>query len=121
MSKRDDLLEQILSELTEIKQIISEFREIKHIVLLNSRENLKKEIEDIASTDERKVIWGLLDGMTLTTDIAAKVGVSARTVQIFVLQLEEKELVVTEKRGYPKRRIDYIPSDWRLSEVSRVG
>ena len=111
---------QILSEIIEIKLFISEFIELKQIVLLNSRESIKKEIEEVATTDERKEIWGLLDGLKLTTEIAEKVGVSARAVQMFVSQLVEKELVVIQKRGYPKRRVDYIPSDWQLRDVSRV-
>ena len=110
MANTEHLLEQILSELVEIKKIL----------LFNSRETLKKELNDMASTEERKKIWGLLDGLTSTTEISEKAGVSARTVQLFVSQLEEKDLVITEKRGYPKRRMDYIPSDWQLKEVSRV-
>ena len=110
MAFGDELLEKILSELMEIK----------HLLLLNSREVLKQILNDVASTDERKQIWGLMDGLTSTSDIAEKVKISPRAVQIFISQLEEKELVLTEKRGYPKRRMDYIPSDWRLSEVSRV-
>lgn len=120
MSLRDDLLRQILSELLEIKQLLREFTEIRQIVLLNARENIKKELDELATTDERKLIWGLLDGLTLTTDIAKQVGVSVRAVQIFVSQLEEKDFVITEKRGYPKRRLDYIPSDWQLKDVYRV-
>jgi len=111
MARSENILEQILAELGEIKQIL----------LLNFREVLKMELNEIASTEERKKIWGLLDGLTSTAEISKKVGVSARTVQMFVSQLEEKELVITEKRGYPKRRMDYIPSDWQLKEVSRVG
>lgn len=111
MARSENLLERILTELVEIKQIL----------LLNSREVLKNELNELASTNERKEIWGLLDGLTSTTEISKTVGVSTRTVQFFVSQLEEKELVITEKRGYPKRRMDYIPSDWQLKEVSRVG
>lgn len=111
MTHSENLLERILVELVEIKQLL----------ILNSREVLKRELNEIASSDERKRIWGLLDGLTSTNEIAKKVGVSARAVQIFVSQLGEKELVITEKRGYPKRRMDYIPSDWQLREVSRVG
>jgi len=111
MAYRDELLEKILSELMEIKQLL----------LLNSRETLKQLLNELASTDGRKQIWGLMDGLTSTSDIAEKVKVSPRAVQNFISQLEEKELVVTDRRGYPKRRMDYIPSDWLLKEVSRVG
>ena len=110
MPYRDELLERIISELFEIKQLL----------LLNSRENIKKELDEIATTDERKVIWGMLDGLTSTTEIAEQVGVTPRSVQRFISQLEEKELVITERRGYPKRRMDYIPSNWQLSDVNRV-
>lgn len=111
MAYRDELLEKILSEL----------KEIRHLHLLNSRETLILLLNELASTDERKQIWGLLDGLTSTSDIAEKVKVSSRAVQFFISQLEEKELIITERRGYPKRRMDYIPSKWQLKEVSRVG
>ena len=110
MSYGEELQEKILSELVEIKQLL----------LLNSRDIIKQELNQVASTDERRKIWGLMDGLTSTSEIAETVKITPRTVQIFITQLEEKELVVTEKRGYPKRRMDYIPSDWRLEEVKRI-
>lgn len=111
MTRSENILEQILVELGEIKQIL----------LLSSREAITMELNEIASSKERKQIWGLLDGLTSTSEISNKVGVSARAVQMFVSQLVESEFVIIEKRGYPKRRIDYIPSNWKLKEVSRVG
>jgi len=110
MSYHEELLEKILTELIDIKKIL----------ILNSRDNLKRELNEIATTDERQKIWGLLDGMTSTSEIASLVDVSMRTVQVFVAQLLEQELVEVEKRGYYKRKMDYVPSDWKLKEVSRT-
>jgi len=59
-------------------------------------------------------MWALFNGLLNTEEIAKKVGVTQRAVQIFVKELRAKEWVVTKKRGYPKRRFDYIPSDWNV-------
>ncbi len=74
----------------------------------------KRELEGIATTPDRKKIWALFDGITSTDEIASKTNITQRTVQIFVKELIESNLIVVEKRGYPKRRFDYVPSDWKV-------
>ena len=103
------------------EKIYEELVKIRELLELLVRDEIKKELELIATTDERKRIWALCDGLTSTAEIADKVGVSQRTVQFFISQLEEKDLIVIKRRGRPKRRIDYIPSSWKLAEVSRLG
>jgi predicted transcriptional regulator len=50
-----------------------------------------------------------------TSEISSRVGVSQRAVQIFVNELQAKDLITMERRGYPKRKYDYIPSDWEIA------
>lgn len=103
------------------EKIYDELIKIRELLELLVRDQIKKELNSVATTDERKKIWALCDGLTSTADISEKVGVSQRTVQLFISQLEEKDLIVIERRGHPKRRIDYIPSEWKITEVSRLG
>jgi len=79
-----------------------------------SRDALKKELEEIATTSERKRMWALFNGFLSTEEIAQRIGVTQRAVQIFVKELLEKDLVAIEKRGYPRRKFDYVPSDWKI-------
>jgi predicted transcriptional regulator len=58
-----------------------------------------------------------LDGFSSTEQIAQRAGVSQRSVQLLVKELVDAGLVVMERRGYPKRVFDYIPSEWRVSNV----
>ncbi|RLG90230.1 MAG: hypothetical protein DRO36_06455 [Candidatus Hecatellales archaeon] len=92
--------------------LLDEISKIRQLLEILTRNALKEELEKIATTDERKRIWALCNGLRSTEEIAKKVGVTSRTVQRFVKELRKADLVTIEKRGYPKRRFDYIPSDW---------
>ena len=102
------------------KMIMEELREeaskIRTLLEFIARGNLKEELEKIATTPERKRIWALCDGSLNTQEIAEKTGVTQRTVQIFIKELGDVDLIEIEKRGYPKRRFDYVPSDWDLEK-----
>ena len=94
--------------------LLDELSRIRQLLLLLARKALKEELEKVATTDERKRIWALCDGFRSTEEIAKKVGLSLRAVQIFIKELRDRDLIVIEKRGYPKRRFDYIPSNWNV-------
>ena len=98
----EDIFMKFLDELSKIRQLLE----------MLARGALKTELEKIATTPERRKIWALCNGTLSTEEIARKVNVSQRTVQRFVKELREADLVIVERRGYPKRRFDYIPSDW---------
>ena len=104
MTYRSEINEKKYEELIKIRQLLERL----------ARKDLKEELEGVATTDERKRIWALCDGLTSTLDIASKTGVSQRAVQIFVNELQDKDLITVERRGYPKRKYDYIPSDWKI-------
>lgn len=101
----EEIWEKIYEELIRIRELLERL----------ARKELKEDLEKVATTKERKKIWVLCDGMTNTFDIATKVGVSQRAVQIFLNELQAKDLVTFGKRGYPKRKYDYIPSEWEVT------
>ena len=99
----EEIIVEVLNELTKIRQLL----------LILVEDALKKKLEKVATTKERKKMWSLLDGTLSTEEIAKRVNVTVRAVQIFVKELKEMDLVIIEKRGYPKRRFDYVPLDWK--------
>ena len=74
-----------------------------------------KQLEDLASSDERKAIWVLCSGRLTRDQISKKSGVSLRTVTTFVDLAMTYGLLEEEKGkgGHPKRVIDHVPSDWK--------
>jgi len=95
-------------------RLLRELSKIRQLLEILARGALKAELERVATTAKRKRIWALCNGLLSTEEIAQKANVSQRAVQIFVKELQEADLVIIERRGYPKRRFDYIPSDWGL-------
>lgn len=108
-SKEQHLVEKVYDELTTVR----------HLLEILMRSYLKKDIESIATTMERRKVYTLIDGFSSTEEIAQKAGVTQRAVQFMIKDLSDAGLVSVEKRGYPKRVFDYIPSEWRVNNVPR--
>ncbi len=106
-------MNEMLSE-DSIMALYDEVSKIRQLLEMLSRSVLKEELDKAATTEERKRIWTLLNGARRTEEIAQLAGVSQRAVQVFVKDLERADLIITRKRGYPRRRFDYVPSDWNL-------
>ena len=96
------------------EKIYGELIKIRTLLERLARNELRKDLESIATTRERRMIWALCNGSNSTSDIASRVGVSQRAVQIFINELRSKDLVDVRRRGYPKRKFEYIPSDWGI-------
>jgi len=99
-----EIQEKIHEELVKMRQLLERL----------ARRELREDLESVTTSNERKKIWSLCDGINSTLDISSKVGISQRAVQIFINELQAKDLITMEKRGYPKRKYDYIPSDWQV-------
>jgi len=108
----------MMEEQIILERIYDELVKVRYLLEIAIRSELKKEIEKIVTTDERRKIYALLDGFSNTEEISKKAGVSQRAVQLLVKELVDAGFVVVEKRGYPKRVFDYIPPEWRVSNVS---
>ncbi|MGV9103559.1 MAG: helix-turn-helix domain-containing protein [Promethearchaeia archaeon] len=91
----EEILDEILNELVSIRKIL----------LLIAGPHLSSMLEEVLTTNERREMWQLMDGNHSTSEIAEEVGVTTRTVQLLVAELEEHDLVKLRKRGYPEREI----------------
>ena len=94
--------------------LLEEVSKIRQLLEMLARDSLKAELEKIATTPKRKKMWALFNGTLSTEEIAKRVNATQRSVQIFVKELQHADLVIMEKRGYPKRKFDYIPSEWDI-------
>lgn len=104
------------NERENMEEVREEVSKIRTLLEFIARGNLKEELEKVATTLERKRIWALCDGSLSTQEIAEKVDRAQRTVQQFIKELGVVDLITAERRGYPKRRFDYVPSDWILEK-----
>jgi len=96
-------------------KLYEEITRIRQLLELLARDGIKRELEQLATSDERKKVWALCSGFMSTTEISQKVTISQRAVQMFLKELQEADLITIKKRGYPKRKFDYIPSGWEVS------
>ncbi len=95
--------------LSDIKATLETMRTILEI---QARPSLKAEINALAPSTERRKMWILSDGEGKTLDIGKRAGLKVRAAEYFVEDGIRAGLLVLPKRGYPKRRIDFIPDDW---------
>lgn len=100
------------NEKVVMEEIREEITKIRTLLEFMARGNLKEELERVATTPGRRRIWALCNGSLSTQEIAEKIGRTQRMVQQFIKELGKLDLIETERRGYPKRRFDYVPSDW---------
>lgn len=105
--------EEAITLLREINDHVHAIRVLSEIQL---RGPVKNELTRLASSLDRRKIWSLCDGATSTSEIATRVGVTKRAVQYFVQDGMKSGLVTLDKRGYPRRTIDWTPPDWELSK-----
>lgn len=98
---------------TDTEKIYEELLKIRQLLEILAKDSLKKELKNIVTSRQRKSMWSLFDGLLSTDEIAKKVNVSQRAVQVFVKGLLDADLVTMRKRGYPKRKFDYVPDEWR--------
>jgi DNA-binding transcriptional ArsR family regulator len=103
-----------------VKKILQEIRNeitlVRIYLEFQTMDFVRDKLDKIASTPERKQVWILLDGTRTTSEIAEIVGVSPRSVQYFIKQLRESNLILDRERGYSQKRINLIPSEWEEIE-----
>ena len=99
-----------------LMSLYDEIVKIRQLLEMTVKDNLRKELEKILTTKERKMVWGLSDGFTDTKTIAKEAGISQRAVQITVRDLQNADFLVVERRGFPRRRFDYVPSEWKYKQ-----
>ena len=91
---------------------LRELRKISRILILANASAIEKELTKIATTDDRKRMWVLIDGERMPGDIASEVDVTPMAVSYFLSAGVAAELI-EYRRGEPPRRIlDYVPPAW---------
>ena len=98
-------------------EISEQLEDIKRLLLVMARDSIKKDLDEIITTHEKRKVWALCDGINTTNEISQKAGISMRYVQIIVKELQNADLISLEKRGIPKRVFDYVPKNWRMKNV----
>lgn len=94
------------------KLILKELRRISKILTLSYADTIEKELGKVATTDDRKMIWLLIDSNSMSKDIAKEVGITERSVNRFLKIAENAGLIENPKKKPPKRIIDYVPPSW---------
>ena len=98
----------------DFEALFEEIQKMRQLLEILARDALKRELEEYATTVQRKKIWALCNGLLSTEEIAKRAGVTRRAVQIFLEELRKVDLVTFVKRGYPRRRFDFVPAEWKI-------
>ena len=100
---------------------LSELKKISKILLLTNAKLIGDELGKFANSDERKIVWVLMDGRRKVPEIVAKGKVSAGTVSVFLNAGVALDLIDYKKGEAPKRILDYVPPDWlKISALASV-
>lgn len=102
-----------------LRQINDNMMALKRLKELEMREVVTKEIERIASTPVRRKMWIMSDGTKRTDEISKIVNVSRRAVQYFIQESVNSGLLGVDRRGYPVRRIEWVPPEWTENAILR--
>jgi len=92
--------------------MLRELRKISKILVLTNAGAVEKELSKLASTNDRKKMWVLMDGKRMPGDIAKETGVTAMAVSIFLNAGVAAELVDYHRGEPPRRILDYVPPAW---------
>lgn len=91
---------------------LKELRLILKVLILSNSGAIEKELSKIATTNERKKMWVLIDGKNMPKDIATKAGVTQMAVSNFLNACRTAEFIEYAKGEPPKRTLNYVPPEW---------
>lgn len=109
-----DIVETMSNEIEE--KTYEELIRIRGLLEILANDKIREKLDSVATTKERQTIWAICDGLTSTEEIANETKVSQRAVQLFVKELVEKDLLYIGRRGYPKRKFEIVPAEWRVEQ-----
>jgi hypothetical protein len=92
--------------------VLEELRKISKILTLVHGEAIEKELSKVATSDERRKVWVLIDGVRTAKEIAREVGITLRSVNRFLSIAARADLVNNPRGKPPKRMVDYVPPSW---------
>jgi len=93
---------------------LRELQKITRILTLANAEIIEKELAKYATTDERKMIWVLIDGVRMSKDMVPLIASikTVRAINIFLSQLDKAQLIENPWGKPPRKLIDYVPPSW---------
>lgn len=93
-------------------EVLKELRNISKLLLLANSASVQKELDKVASTDDKKKMWVLMDGKRMPKDIANDAKVGERSVNYFLAAATAAEIVEYTKGKPPHRSVNYVPPSW---------
>ena len=94
------------------EEILKELKKISKIITLSNGKMLEVEIAKYASTNDRKKIWVLIDGIRQADEIVKISGITQAPVYKFLKILEDSGLIERQRGKPPQRLLDYVPAEW---------
>lgn len=94
------------------EEILKELKKISKIITLSNGKVLENEIAKYASTNDRKKIWVLIDGIRQADEIVKISGITQAPVYKFLKILEDSSLIERQYGKPPQRLLDYVPAEW---------
>jgi hypothetical protein len=91
---------------------LAELKKISKILLLANASVIESELGKIATSDDRKRMWVLIDGVRMPKDIATQLNVTDRAVRYFLDGLAAGGFIENVKGEPPKKILDYVPPSW---------
>lgn len=100
-------------KLVKMSDELKELQKIARLLTLAHAEIIEKELSKYATTDERKMIWVLIDGVRMSKDMVPLIAsIKIRAINIFLNQLEKAQLIENPWGKPPRKLIDYVPPSW---------
>jgi hypothetical protein len=91
---------------------LAELRKISKILLLVNAPVIESELGKIATSEDRKRMWVLIDGVRMPKDIATWLKVTERAVRYFLDGLTAAGFIENVRGEPPKKILDYVPPSW---------
>lgn len=104
---------ELSSQPTVEQEILNELKKMNKLMTIAEGQKIEETLGRYATSDERKMIWALMDGRRQAPEMAQVLKMTKDAVNKFLQSLESAGLV--EKREYgkpPVRAIDYVPASW---------
>lgn len=94
------------------EETLKALKSILKVLILSNADVIEKELTKIATTNERKKMWVLIDGKRMPKDLATQTGVTQMAVSYFLNACVVAEFVEYERGEPPRRILNYVPPDW---------
>jgi len=108
--------------MTEFEEILSELQKMSKVLVLANAKVIEAELSKIASTNERKKMWVLIDGNRMPKDIADQVKVTPMAVSNFLTAAVAAGFIEYSRGKPPRRTLDYVPPAWiELAKLPEAG